>query len=90
MEVKMNAAAREDFARLDPSIQIATREEQKRLKNWPLVSGIKHLKNVWAGCVRIKVKQDWRLIFRPLPDHIVIIRIRHRSVAYLPPHPLKK
>jgi mRNA-degrading endonuclease RelE of RelBE toxin-antitoxin system len=90
MGVKMNAAAREDFERLDPFIQLATREEQKRLKAWPLVPGVKHLSNVWAGCARLKVKQDWRLIFRPLETHVVIIRIRHRSVAYLPPYPPKK
>ena len=31
---------------------------------------------------RVKVMGDWRMIFRPLTQHLVIVRIRHRSIAY--------
>jgi hypothetical protein len=83
MEVKLNAEARADFSALAPNVKFAAQEEKRRLRSWPLVPGIKHLTHRWAGCARLKVMKDWRMIFRPLPDHLVIIRIRHRSVAYL-------
>jgi len=83
MEVKLNAEAREDFKALAPTIKIAAQAEKQRLKQWPLVPGVKHLSNRWVGCARVKVLKDWRMIFRPLPEHLVILRIRHRSVVDL-------
>ena len=81
MEVKLNREARKDFDTLAPSVKLAAKEEMRLLKKWPEVSGVKHLTSHWVGFVR--VMGDWRMIFRPLPDHIVIVRIRHRSIAYL-------
>ena len=84
MEVKMNREARADFNSLDPQVQIAAIEEVRKLKRWPDVSGVKHLEGRWAGHARLKVRKDWRLLFRILTARarLVIIRIGHRSVVY--------
>jgi len=82
MEVKWNREARSDFQSLDTLVQAATREEARCLKAYPDVSGVKHLTGRWVGMARVKVLADWRMIFRPLSDHLVIVRIRHRSIVY--------
>jgi mRNA-degrading endonuclease RelE of RelBE toxin-antitoxin system len=83
MEVKLNRDARKDFDALAPTVKLAVLEEKRRLKLWPDVPGVKHLTGRWVGFARVKVMRDWRMIFRPLTDHVVIVRIRHRSVVYL-------
>ena len=87
MLVKMNKEARIDFENLDSSIQHAFQEEKKCLKAWPATPGVKHLTGRWKGFCRIKLLEDWRIIFRVLPseavpDHLTVVRIRHRSVVY--------
>lgn len=82
MEVKLNRAARGDFKALDTAVKAAATVEKRSLQQYPNVSGVKHLTGRWVGFARVKVMGDWRMIFRPLTQHLVIVRIRHRSIAY--------
>lgn len=87
MQVRINKEARNDFKNLDPSLQHAFQEEKKSLKAWPATSGVKHLTDRWKGFCRTKLLENWRIIFRIIPseahpDHITVVRIRHRSVVY--------
>jgi mRNA-degrading endonuclease RelE of RelBE toxin-antitoxin system len=54
----------------------------EKLKKYPEVSGVKNLEATWKGYARVKVLKDWRLLFRPFPGLLVVVRIRHRSKAY--------
>jgi mRNA-degrading endonuclease RelE of RelBE toxin-antitoxin system len=48
---------------------------------------VKALAGQWQGCTRLRVG-DYRVLFRALPDQIVILRIRHRAeVLSLSPRP---
>jgi len=82
MEVKANREARKDMEALAPVVKAAALAEIKHLKKWPDVPGVKHLSGRLAGFARVKVMKDWRMLFRVLPAHIVIVRVRHRSVVY--------
>ena len=42
---------------------------------------VKALAGQWQGCTRLRVG-DYRVLFRTLPDQIVILRIRHRAEVY--------
>jgi len=88
MDVKLNQDAREDFLNLDTRQKAGFQEEKKNLKAWPATSGAKPLENRWKGHFRLVLCKDWRVLFRVLPgtvepDHITVVRLRHRSVAYL-------
>ena len=87
MDIKMNRDAREDFQNLDTRQKGAFQDAQKHLKAWPATPGVKALSGRWKGHSRIVICKDWRVIFRVLPntehpDHLTIVRIRHRSIVY--------
>lgn len=87
MQVKMNKGAREDFENLDSSLQVAFLEVKKNLKAWPELSGAKRLSGRWHPFSRVKLAEDWRVIYLILPNevnptHLTVVRIRHRSVVY--------
>jgi mRNA-degrading endonuclease RelE of RelBE toxin-antitoxin system len=82
MEVKMTEDAMKDFKKLDTPVQVAASDEMEKLKKYPEVSGVKNLEATWKGYARVKVLKDWRLLFRPFPGLLVVVRIRHRSKAY--------
>ena len=81
MKVVLSAAGRRDFDALGPSDKTRLQAAFKRLAGWPEVSGWKWMRKEWAGHARLRVG-DWRVIFKVLPDRIVLARIGHRSGAY--------
>ena len=62
-------------------IQQRIREVSQRLLNWPNVSGAKPLRRQWKGCFRLRTG-DWRMIFRPAGDELVVLRIANRRDVY--------
>ena len=42
---------------------------------------VRALAGKWQGCTRLRVG-DYRVLFRALPEQIVILRIRHRADVY--------
>jgi mRNA-degrading endonuclease RelE of RelBE toxin-antitoxin system len=53
----------------------------ERLRQWPNVSGAKPLRGTWAGHHRIRTG-DWRVIFRVVTPHLLVVRIKHRRDVY--------
>lgn len=87
MEVKVNRDGRQDLENLDNSVLASYGEARSLLRKWPAIPGVKHLTGRWKGFCRIKFMEDWRIIFRVVPDevhpdHLTVVRIRHRSVVY--------
>jgi mRNA-degrading endonuclease RelE of RelBE toxin-antitoxin system len=79
--VRLTDEAREHFTGLQPTIKARILAVFERLQKWPSVSGAKPLKNQWAGHFRIRTG-DWRIIFRPVSQDVLIVRIKHRSEIY--------
>jgi mRNA interferase RelE/StbE len=52
-----------------------------RLENWPGASGAKPLRGILKGCFRIRCG-DWRVVFRPTGDDVVVIAIDNRRDVY--------
>jgi mRNA interferase RelE/StbE len=73
--------ARRDFDALPVDIRRRVREISLRLLRWPDVSGAKPLRREWKGCFRIRTG-DWRVIFRPTGDEVVVVRIANRRDVY--------
>jgi len=42
---------------------------------------LKTLSGRWEGCCRLRVG-DYRVVFAPSPEHITILRVRHRGDVY--------
>jgi mRNA-degrading endonuclease RelE of RelBE toxin-antitoxin system len=73
--------AQADFDDLPATIQARVNTVVERLRNWPAVSGIKALRGQWAGHYRVRTG-DWRVIFRVVTPHLVLVRIKHRREVY--------
>jgi mRNA interferase RelE/StbE len=53
----------------------------ERLEHWPEVSGAKPLRGNLKGCFRLR-SGDWRIVFRPVGDDVVVIAIDNRRDVY--------
>jgi mRNA-degrading endonuclease RelE of RelBE toxin-antitoxin system len=51
------------------------------LERWPQVSGAKPLRGKLKGCFRLRCG-DWRIVFRPVGDNLVVIAIDNRRDVY--------
>lgn len=81
MEVVLSRQAQKEFDDLPLSMKRRVLNVLSRLKNWPKVSGAKRLTGELKGLVRVRTG-DWRVIFRPQHDPIVVERIAHRREVY--------
>jgi mRNA-degrading endonuclease RelE of RelBE toxin-antitoxin system len=79
--VRISPEARRDFEALPVTIQFRVREVTERLNEWPNVSGAKPLRYEWKGHFRIRTG-DWRVVFRPIGDDVLIVRIANRRDVY--------
>jgi mRNA-degrading endonuclease RelE of RelBE toxin-antitoxin system len=52
-----------------------------RLEKWPTVSGAKPLRGKLKGCFRLR-SGDWRIVFRPVGDDVIVIAIDNRRDVY--------
>jgi mRNA interferase RelE/StbE len=52
-----------------------------RLEQWPEVSGAKPLRGALKGCFRLRCG-DWRIVFRPEGEDLVVIAIDNRRDVY--------
>ena len=53
----------------------------ERLEKWPDVSGAKPLRGNLKGCFRLR-SGDWRIVFRPAGDDVLVIAIDNRRDVY--------
>ena len=53
----------------------------ERLERWPEVSGAKPLRGKLKGCFRLRCG-DWRIVFRPTGDDLIVIGIDNRRDVY--------
>ncbi len=52
-----------------------------RLEAWPKISGAKPLRKEFAGSFRLRTG-DWRLVFHPQGDSVIIDAIDNRKDVY--------
>jgi mRNA-degrading endonuclease RelE of RelBE toxin-antitoxin system len=81
MDVIVGEQAQKEFDALPTTMKMRVLAVFARLENWPNVSGAKRLTGDWQGCARIRTG-DWRVIFRPTRDQVVIERVAHRREVY--------
>jgi mRNA interferase RelE/StbE len=53
----------------------------ERLEGWPDVSGAKPLRKELKGCFRLRCG-DWRIVFRPVGDDLIVTAIDNRRNVY--------
>lgn len=80
--VALTPDAAEQFANLPRGIQPRVNEVILRLEKWPNVSGAKPLRGQWAGNYRIRTG-DYRIVFRPVGETVIVWRIADRKDVYL-------
>ena len=80
-EVLVTAQARTEFLSLPVGIQRRVEAVFERLKSWPEVSGAKPLRGSLKGCFRLRCG-DWRIVFRPVGDDLIITAIDNRRDVY--------
>jgi len=81
VEVVLSKEAQTEFDDLPLSMKKRVLDVLLRLENWPNVSGAKRLTGDRKGWARVRTG-DWRVIFRPEHDQIVVERIAHRREVY--------
>jgi len=81
MDVVVTEQAQKEFDDLPPAMKGRVLGVFARLEDWPNVSGAKRLTGDWAGFVRVRTG-DWRVLFRPEGNQIVVERIAHRREVY--------
>ena len=75
-------AARREFAKLAPAVQIRIQTAVDRLRGDPIPAGVEQLKGPDA-LLRIRVG-DYRIIYRVFDEQLLVLVLRtaHRSEAY--------
>ena len=81
MEVTVLDDAVADIDELPGAMQARVMTVVERLEHWPQVSGAKALTRNWRGHSRIRTG-DYRVVFRVLPDRIVVVKVAHRKEVY--------
>jgi mRNA interferase RelE/StbE len=79
--VLLTPEAQRQFLALPVTIQQRVREVLQRLTTWPEVSGAKPLKGELKGSYRVRTG-DWRVVFRPSGDDVLVTRIANRKDVY--------
>jgi mRNA-degrading endonuclease RelE of RelBE toxin-antitoxin system len=81
MQVTILDDALADIDELPGAIQERVLDIVERLEHWPQVSGARMLTGNWRGHYRIRTG-DYRVVFRALPDRIVVVRVANRKEVY--------
>jgi mRNA-degrading endonuclease RelE of RelBE toxin-antitoxin system len=81
VRVVLALAALDQYDALPTSIRSRVHELFRRLKSWPMVSGVKALRSALAGQYRMRTA-DYRLQFRVERDRIVVLKVGHRDGFY--------
>lgn len=81
MKVVFSGTAQQDFDALPLPMKGRVLQAVSRLERWPEVSGAKWLTANWKGYARIRVG-DWRVVFRPTSQAIIVEHIAHRREVY--------
>ena len=79
--VRMTEEAVQDVGELPSDMKLRLRAVMERLAKWPEVSGAKPLRGELAGQFRIRMG-DWRVVFQPVGDDVVITRVANRKDVY--------
>jgi mRNA interferase RelE/StbE len=80
-KVVLNPEAAEGFHRAPTGMIRRINDVLERLEQWPQVSGAKPLRGKLKGCFRLRCG-DWRIVFRPTGDDLVVIAIDNRRDVY--------
>ncbi len=80
MKIEFQESAKKDLKKLDKSIAQKILLQIKNLENYPELSNIKKLKNIYPP-LRYRIG-DYRVLFEVLDKVIVVIHIKHRKEAY--------
>ena len=80
MKIIFNDEALKDLKKLDKQIAKLILKKIENLKNYPIVSNIKKLKNFYPP-YRYRIN-DYRILFDIENDTIIIFKIVHRKDAY--------
>ena len=81
MEVLLSPKAQKQFDALPGAVKERMRTLFRRLARWPAVSGAKRLTGNLAGSYRMRTG-DYRLLFQPRGDAIIVDTIGHRKDVY--------
>lgn len=81
VSVVLNAEARRGFDQAPTGMIRRINAALERLERWPEISGAKPLRGNLKGCFRLRTG-DWRVVFRPVGDEIVVIAIDNRKDVY--------
>jgi len=80
-KVILNPEAASGFNKAPTGMIRRINDALERLKHWPRVSGAKPLRGDLKGCFRLRCG-DWRIVFRPIGDDLVVIAIDNRRDVY--------
>lgn len=81
VKVIISPEADREIGRMPRAIQIRFLGVAERLQKWPDVSGAKPLRRELKGLFRIRTG-DYRIVFRPVGETLLIVRIDHRKDVY--------
>ena len=79
--VILTSESRQQFDELRPPMRGRVAAVLERLAAWPRVSGVKSLRGALAGSFRVRTG-DYRVVFRPERDVVVVTRISLRRDVY--------
>ncbi len=79
--VILTSEASQQFDELRPPMRGRVAAVLERLGSWPQVSGTKALRGLVAGRYRVRTG-DYRVMFRPDGDRVVVERISLRRDVY--------
>lgn len=80
-KVVLKADAARGFEEAPTGMIRRINEALERLEHWPEVSGAKPLRGSLKGCFRLRCG-DWRIVFRPVGDDVIVIAIDNRRDVY--------
>ena len=79
--VEITPDGKQEFLKVPPGMKNRILDVFIRLSDWPNVSGAKPLRHELKGCFRIRAG-DWRVLFRPQGDTVIVFRIENRRDVY--------
>jgi mRNA-degrading endonuclease RelE of RelBE toxin-antitoxin system len=80
-KVILNPDAVRGFSKAPTGMVRRINDALERLERWPQVSGAKPLRGKLKGCFRLRCG-DWRIVFRPTGDDLVVTAIENRRDVY--------
>lgn len=79
--LRLNPEAAKGFNAAPTGMIRRINDALQRLEKWPQVSGAKPLRGKLKGCFRLRCG-DWRIVFRPTGNDLVVIAIDNRRDVY--------